>query len=202
MPVRNTIKQYDAPAYYHVYNHGVGEELIFIDDQDRYKFLSLLNRHLDASSKSTDESGRPYRLYDIELVAYCLMGNHFHLLVFQKSDPQAMTQLMRSVATAYTMYFNRRHKRRGHLFEGIFKAKYITDEAQLIHMSRYIHRNPRSYLRYRWSSVAYYLGEAAPGWLSPNLVNDLSPRQYREFLEDYKHSEEKKNLKDSLADLV
>lgn len=201
MPVRNTTKQYDAPAYYHVYNHGVGDEPIFHDDQDRRKFLTLLSRHLDPSDTARTSDGSAYQVYDINLVAYCLMSNHFHLMVFQESDPQAITQLMRSVATAYTMYFNRKHKRRGHLFESVFKAKCITDDAHLIHMSRYIHMNPRSYLRYKWSSINYYLGGEPPAWLKPSLVNGLTPEGYKNFLQSYEGKKaEIERLKGSLAD--
>ncbi len=201
MPIRNTTKQYDAPAYYHIYNRGAGDALIFLDDQDRHKFLSLFARHLDSNDLSKKTDGGQYDKYDLELIAYCLMGNHFHLLVYQETDPQAITQLMRSVATAYTMYFNRRYKRHGHLFQSIFKASHITDDAYLLHITRYIHMNPRSYLRYKWSSIAYYLGVDAPPWLHPEKVNDMSQRQYREFLESYEDRRaELELLKNELAD--
>lgn len=201
MPIRNTTKEYDVPAYYHVYNRGTGNEPIYLDDQDRSKFLSLFARHLDTSDTSTKTNGTEYDKYDLELVAYCLMGNHFHLLVYQESDPQTITQLMRSVATAYTMYFNLKYKRHGHLFQSIFKASRITDDAYLLHITRYIHMNPRSYLRYKWSSIAYYMGTEAPDWLNPDRVNDMSPSQYREFLESYEGKQaELELLKRQLAD--
>lgn len=203
MPIRNTIKQYDAPAFYHVYNRGAGNLQIFLDDQDRGKFLSLFARHLDPSPDETIKktNGTEYDRYDIELVAYCLMGNHFHLLVFQESDPQAITKLMRSVATAYTMYFNRKYKRHGHLFQSVFKASRITDESYLLHITRYIHMNPRNYLRYSWSSIAYFLGHQAPDWLHPERVNDMTPHRYREFLREYESKRaELELLKDDLAD--
>lgn len=201
MPIRNTTKQYDAPAYYHIYNRGTGNEPIFLDDKDRNKFLSLFARHLDSGDAQTKTDGSAYDKYDLELVAYCLMGNHFHLLAYQESDPQAITQLMRSVATAYTMYFNRRHKRYGHLFQSVFKASRITDDAYLTHITRYIHMNPRSYLRYKWSSIAYYMGAAAPSWLNPDRVNDMTPKQYLHFLEAYEDKRaELEQLKNMLAD--
>lgn len=201
MPIRNTTKLYDVPAYYHVYNCGAGGAPIFLDDDDRVKFLSLLARHLDPDDESKKTDGGEYPTYKLDLVAYCLMGNHFHLLVFQESDPQAVTQLMRSVATAYTMYFNRKYKRRGHLFQSVFKASRITNESYLLHITRYIHMNPRNYLRYRWSSLAYYFGDKAPAWLHPDLVNDMTPDQYREFLMSYEGKKaELELLKQELAD--
>ena len=201
MPIRNTTKYYDAPAYYHVYNRGAGNAQIFLDDQDRTKFLSIFARHLDPHDDSKKTDGGEYDKYDLELVAYCLMGNHFHLLIYQASDPQAITQLMRSVATAYTMYFNRKYKRYGHLFQSIFKASHITDDAYLLHITRYIHMNPRNYLRYQWSSLAYYLGAEAPAWLHSERINGMTPGQYREFLKSYEGKKaELELLKSELAD--
>jgi REP element-mobilizing transposase RayT len=185
MPCKNTIRYYDAPAYYHVYNRGAGKRDIFLDDQDRAKFLSLLARHLDPDDTSVRGDGCAYVKYDIKLAAYCLMSNHFHLLVFQQSDHTAITSLMKSVLTAYTMYFNLRYKGSGHLFQGVFKAARITDEAYLLHITRYIHMNPRYYLKYKWSSVGVYLGDTPPRWLHPDLVDPLSPAQYRQFLASY-----------------
>lgn len=201
MPIRNTTKQYDAPAFYHVYNRGAGNLQIFLDDMDRSKFLSLFARHLDPAASGRTTSGMEYDKFNIELVAYCLMGNHFHLLVFQESDPQALTRLMRSVATAYTMYFNRKYKRYGHLFQSVFKASHITDESYLLHVSRYIHMNPRRYLQYRWSSICFFLDKEAPAWLNPSRVNTLTPMQYKEFLRSYEGKKaEVELLKGELAD--
>lgn len=190
MPSRNTVKIYDAPAYYHVYNRGAGKHLIFHDDIDRIKFISLLARHLDPSDDSVRADGVMYEKYDLDLVAYCLMGNHFHLLIYQGSDIAAVTKLLRSVSTAYTMHFNQRHDRQGHLFQGIFKASQITSETYLAHITRYIHLNPRSYKTYQWSSLGAYLGRWSEPWLHPEQVLDMTPRQYTEFLEDYEDRKE------------
>lgn len=201
MPIKNTQKHYDAPAYYHVYNRGIGNQPIFHDDQDRTTFLSLFARYLDPASDSVRSDGLPYPRYDISVVAYCLMGNHFHLLLYQGEDPEAMTGLMRSVSTAYSMYFNRRYKQYGHLFQSTYKASRIDDDAYLLHITRYIHMNPRSYLRYKWSSVAYYLGAAnPPEWVRPDLVNGMTAQQYRDFLESYEGKKaELELLKSQLA---
>ncbi|MFZ2544427.1 MAG: transposase [Candidatus Saccharimonadales bacterium] len=194
MPIRNTIKQYDAPAYYHVYNRGALDSQIFLDDADRNKFLSLFARHLDPANDDTKTDGKVYEKYDVELVAYCLMGNHFHLLLFQETDPTMITQLMRSVATAYTMYFNHKYKRHGHLFQSVFKASHITDESYLLHITRYIHMNPRNYMRYQWSSISYYLGAKQPDWLRTDKINDMPPTAYKQFLRDYEGKREESEL--------
>ncbi len=185
MPSRNTVKQFGAPAYYHVYNRGAGGRKIFQTDADKRKFLAILARHLDPDDTSARDDGVPYPKYDAELNAYCLMGNHFHLLLYQESDPEAISRLLRSVCTAYTMYFNKRYKQQGHLFQSIFKASHITNEPYLLHISRYIHLNPRTYRTYAWSSLGAYLDEWETGWLHPKRLMDMTPSQYLSFLEDY-----------------
>ena len=113
------------------------------------------------------------------------MDNHFHLLLFQKDDPTAITHLLKSVSTAYTMYFNRRHRHQGTIFQGVFKASHINDESYLMHITRYIHMNPYDYMNYRWSSLPFYLETPAPGWVNPGIVNTMSPAQYTNFLQSY-----------------
>lgn len=185
MPARNTIRRFDAPAYYHVYNRGAGKQPIFHDDQDREKFLSFFDRYLDANDDEIRGDGSPYEKYELRVVAYCLMDNHFHLLLYQDESPDEVTGFMRSLATAYTMYYNLKYKSSGHLFQGRFKASLISDDAYLLHVTRYIHMNPRNYLRFRWSSISAYLGRDAPDWLDAKLVTDMSGAQYKQFMRDY-----------------
>ena len=182
MPSRNLIREYDAPAYYHVYNRGAGKQKIFLDSSDKRKFMSLFTRHL---LPSDDDEEDEYPKYDVEIVAFCLMGNHFHLLLYQETDPLAISGLMKSVATAYTMYFNRKYKSSGHLFQGPFRASRINNDTYLAHISRYIHLNPRTYRTYYWSSLKYYLGEGSSELVHPERVLDMTPRSYLRFLEDY-----------------
>lgn len=182
MPSKNVVKQYDSPAYYHVYNRGAGGGRIFVDDTDREKFLSILARHLVEPEDETEER---YPIYDVEVVAYCLMGNHFHFLLYQEGDRMEIMHLMKSLSTAYVRYFNRRHRSRGHLFQQVFRASRISDDAYLAHISRYIHLNPVHYHTYPWSSLPEYLGGREREWVHPERVLDVSPQEYRKFLEDY-----------------
>ena len=181
MPARNTVREYDAPAYYHVYNRGAGERAIFIDAQDKRKFLSLLERYL-----SDEPEYAMYATFDIELLAYCVMRNHFHLLFFQERDKTAISQLMKSVLTAYSMYFNQKYKSQGHVFQSVFRASRINADMYLAHISRYIHLNPEAYLTYKWSTLPYYLGKKPPKWIHPQRLIAITPQAYREFLEDYR----------------
>lgn len=162
--------------------------------------MSILARHLDQNDTSVDARGMPYVKHDIELVAYRLMGNHFHLLVFQPNDPHALSAFMRSVATAYTMYFNLRYDESGHLFQGIYKASLISNEPYLTHISRYIHMNPKNYRNYQWSSLPIYLGERQSSWVNPSHIKDAKPsKDYAKFLDDYAENKAiLEEIKDSL----
>lgn len=180
MPSRNTTKIYDSRAFYHVYNRGAGEQKVFMDAADKRYFINLFRRHL-----LDHEEYSEYAKYDVEIAAYCLMGNHFHLLLWQGDDPAAITGLMRSVSTAYAMYFNRRHKRQGHVFQSIYRASHITNDQYFVHISRYIHLNPERYRAYYWSSLKEYLGERDDELIHPERVLDMSPERYLESLDDY-----------------
>ena len=191
MPKRNVIKQYGSDEYYHLYNRGVNKQEIFREPNDYYYFLSLLKRHLSDNSE-TDSSGRPVKKYskEIELVAFCLLPNHFHMLVYL-IEPTGIVDLMRSVMTAYTMYFNRKYKRTGTLYEGRFLASRITNEAYLWHVSRYIHLNALDnsvdFKTYDYSSIAYFLGKKHASWMHENRLVEAEKdrREYSEFVSDY-----------------
>ncbi len=105
MPGKNRVKVYAPDSYYHIYNRGVNKRSIFLDNYDYSVFLNLLKRYL-GKEQAKDKSGREYNnLYgDIELLAFCLMPNHFHLLLYQK-DENAMSTLMHGVTTSYTIVF-------------------------------------------------------------------------------------------------
>ncbi len=159
--------------------------------------MDLFRRHLLTSDPDETEV---YPKYDVKIVAFCLMGNHFHLLLYQEVELGDISRLMKSVATAYTMYFNRKYKSSGHLFQGPFRASRIKDEAYLAHISRYIHLNPRTYRTYYWSSLKYYLGEQSSDLVHPDLALDMTPDKYLQFLEDYVDRKELlKSIEDQLA---
>lgn len=187
MASRNTIRQFDTEAIYHIYNRGVEKRQIFRDSADYQKFLDIMARHLDGLG-TTDKMGRAYPQYEsIEVLAYCLMPNHFHLLIYQDEDAQAFSKLLRSVSTAYTMYFNRKYNRVGHLFQDRFKAALVTSDAYYQHISRYIHLNPSNPFTYQWSSLANYLGKSKNTWVKPAriMAQFRGPGDYEAFVRDY-----------------
>ena len=206
MPKPNTVKIYGSDQYYHIYNRGVNREDIFVEPEDRYYFLSLFKRHLSPDPE-LDSHNRAFTQYDgeVELIAYCLMTNHFHLLCYLK-DPEGIVHLMRSVMTAYTMYFNKKYGRSGGLYEGVFLASRITNDAYLWHVSRYIHLNPvdigEDFRKYPYSSIDYFVGNKRASWLHPEkLVQTIKEKQeYLEFVADYETMhQDMKLLKNILA---
>lgn len=173
-----------------------------MDDQDYAVFLNLMKRYL-SDSTIKDSKGRVYPSYNskLELLCFCLMPNHFHLL-FYLHDSDAITKLLRSVGSSYTVYFNKRHNRVGHLFQERFKASIINTDSYLTHISRYIHLNPVSYKTWEYTSLPYYLGEKQASWIQPERILELfdSRNEYGNFVDDYEANEEKfEEIKQELA---
>lgn len=220
MPSRHTIKKYVEGGYYHIYNRGVERRRIFLDDKDYSVFMELMKFYLsDPQGANTEKHPltqptgflpvRPRPLQNlsdkVEILCYCLMPNHFHLLLRQ-SDRNGMESFVRSLLTSYVMYFNRRHERIGHLFQGTYKAVLIENENYLLHLSRYIHQNPtltKNFLgQYPYSSYANYLGERADNWVNTKEILSFfqGPKSdklglnefttYKNFVETYKQEPE------------
>ena len=140
-------RQHAPAACYHVLNRGHNRDALFADDEDRAYFLALLARYRDR--------------FGLRLYHYCLMGNHFHLLL-QLGDPGRLSALMAGLLRAYVHHCHRRRGFVGHLFQGRFKSPAIEAETYLLSCGRYIERNPLAAgltaepWRYRWSSCATY----------------------------------------------
>ena len=119
------------------------------------------------------------------------MPNHVHLLIYQRQQ-SAMTEFMRSLLTSYSMYFNKKYKRSGPLFESRYKASMITDVAYLEHITRYIHLNPRQWRDYEYSSLPYYLQQISDEWIETKRISDMfnGPSEYLQFVQDYEQSKE------------
>ena len=163
-------------AWYHVMNRGAGRKAIFRDDADRRYFLKLLQ----------DISDR----FHAEIHAYCLMGNHYHLML--RTPEGNLSRLMRHLNGVYTQWHNRHARQDGPLFRGRYKAILVEADAYWTHLSRYIHRNPleagivRKLTSYPWSSYPAYTGESrAPAWLHTRYILDAigGPKAYRKFTE-------------------
>jgi REP element-mobilizing transposase RayT len=169
-------------AYYHVTSRGNEQKDVFKSQRDREKFLEYL-------ASATER-------YGAVIHAYCLMSNHYHLLL--ETPAGNISQIMRHINGAYTTYFNIKRKRSGHLFQGRFKAILVEVDEYATELSRYIHLNPvRSGMAkrpedYRWSSYRSYISQnTAPEWLMMGMIlgyfgNNAKEAgiKYRSFVED------------------
>lgn len=166
-------------------------------------FLNIIKRHL--SRRPTQNSrGRDYPHFtpEINLEAYCLMPNHFHLMFYQ-IEAGALPGLMQTMITPYVRYCNKKYMRYGPLFQGVYKASLIFTESYFQHISRYIHLNPMNYQRYRWSSYLDYIGRRETDWLIHERITEVfnSPSEYQEFVRDYEaHKAILDQIKHELAD--
>jgi len=192
-----------AGGYYHIYTRGVDKRQIFIEPKDYAVFLNLLKRYLSVESQK-DNNGISYpHLYgQLEILSFCLMPNHLHLLVYQK-ESGTMQKLMRGVLTSYSKYFNKTYNRRGPLFESRYKASLISNHSYLEHISRYIHLNPRDWQNYSYSSLPHFLGKYKAEWVKPKKILDMfnTPQDYSVFIVDYQdHKKMLDGIKSELAD--
>lgn len=212
MASKNSVKSYSENSFYHLYNRGVEKRNIFLNDQDYSVFLSYMQTYLvtkditglnqilsseNSTSKEKDLASRLLRLKnystDIDLICYALLPNHFHLLT--RNNTNSINHFMNSIGTRYGMYFNRKYKRVGVLFQDVYKAVLVENEDQLLHLSRYIHLNPVRYsklLTQSWQSSPYpcslpeFLNLRTTSWIKKNYVLDYfsrtTPNNYQNFL--------------------
>ncbi len=142
--------------YYHVYNRGNSKQKIFLDKKDYLRFIGLLYACNQKDSLKIGNLNKGQTLFDIErkeslvsIGAYCLMPNHFHLLITQSGDDN-ISNFMQKLSTAYCMYFNKKYKRAGSLFEGKFKAQHLNTDRYLKYLLSYIHLNPVKLTQKDW----------------------------------------------------
>jgi putative transposase len=195
---------------YHVYNRGTQKKVIFHDDTDYARFLFLI-LYLQ-SPLAFDQISRivqrfvKHRVFDIdlsdlaeitqnryvELISFCLMPNHFHL-VLREVEQGGIARYMQRVLNGYTKYYNAKYETSGHLLQGPYKAVHVANNEQLLHLLAYVHRNPRELPgwknreeSYMWSSYQDYTGTNRWGeTLNTHLALEQfkTKSDYREFVE-------------------
>ena len=140
--------------YYHLYNRGTEKRIIFLDEHDYNYFLFLM--YICNTTKSlvlrdvNKYFDRGKTIVDIG--AYCLMPNHFHILVYEKVE-NGISTYMRKLMTAYSMYFNKKYNRTGKLYEGVFKSNLCNTDVYLKYMYSYIHLNPAKIIDKNWRKI-------------------------------------------------
>ena len=211
--------------YYHIYNRGIDKRIVFLDKQDYYRFVHCLyefndtaatinlnykfghNSFSDDDILNCDLVGEKNREKLVEVLCFCFMPNHYHLLVKQLVDG-GISKFMLKVGTGYVLYFNQKYKRTGRLFEGPFKCINIDTDEYLLHLSRYIHLNPVEIVdtgwkdkgisnwqevddfldNYRWSSYLDYVGKKSfPSVTDRDLILEIMGgyEKYKEFVTLY-----------------
>ncbi|MBW1824790.1 MAG: transposase [Deltaproteobacteria bacterium] len=179
-----------AGAYYHVLSRGNEQRKIFTDDEDRLLFLELI--------------GEMSERFDIEIYAYVLMTNHYHVLL--KTQKANLSESMQWFGLTYSRRYNIRHRRRGHLFQGRFKSFLIENDAYLNQLSYYIHRNPlragviERLSDYKWSSyLTYAYGKKSEKWLKTKLIlsqyKGIKKERYKAYRQKVQqYSKEEKSI--------
>lgn len=226
---------------YHVYNRGVEKRNVFCEKLDYIRFIHDLFEFNDRqAAPDFDRRYKPYKFHTsnvggetphisdenrlgvvrtrlrepvVEILAFCLMDNHYHLLIKQIVD-SGIPLFMKKVNAGYTCAFNAKNERVGPLFQGVYKLKHVGKDEYLRHLVCYIHLNPLKFLkkldrngkidfeqmwealgRYRWSSHLDYLGEDNFGSvIEKKFILDLfgSVSDYKEFVRDWiEHENEK-----------
>ncbi len=176
--------QFSIGEYYHLYNRGTEKRTIFLDNADIRRFLHLLYLcndtapvHMSAIQGSTLNGKKAVSALDqprskptVAIGAYCLMPNHFHLLVKEIAE-NGISTFMHKISTAYTMYFNKRYERTGSLFQGRFRSSHALSDEYLKYLFAYIHLNPVKLVQ--------------PDWKETGIKNR---KKTERFLKDYHQS--------------
>ncbi|MFA5888989.1 MAG: transposase [Candidatus Paceibacterota bacterium] len=181
-------KEFAEGSFVHIYNRGNNKERIFFDEQDYKAFLFRIALVLGYNQEELKNEMltmpysrirvEPSRINTFKIHSFCLMPNHFHLIVEQCKD-KSLSKLMSSICISYSMYINKKYKRVGHLFQDRFKSNIIEDDAQLMWTSAYIHMNPvkdgivKSPEKYKWSSYNDYVEERNLPIVTKDLLLDL-----------------------------
>ncbi len=189
--------------YYHVFNRAVSKQTIFHDRADYLRFLFLVlyfqspEKIQNISRAMLDFVQHPVlniaaeiiNKRNVELISFCIMPNHFHLLVKDVGE-NSLSSYMQRVLNAYSKYYNIRYQKSGHVFQGPYKIVHVDSDEQLKYLSAYIHRNPRElpqwkdkYESYPWSSYLDTIGNNRWGDLVvPKILLEDGASEYQNFV--------------------
>lgn len=202
MPAKNLTRINDEATYCHIYNTGIEKRAIFCDGEDYQVFLGYLKDYLtpqdpNSLKKTFQIHGRTFQgiphlpknyLNQVELIAYNLMSDRFHLLLRQLTKG-SLEKFLRSLCTRYSMYFNKKYHRSGALFAGPYKSVQIKDELQLPQLTGFFHHSGKN------SSYPEYLGSRKTSWVKPEIVLSSFGKGtagYQDFVEKYQPDQKEK----------
>lgn len=213
-------KKFAPNCYYHIFNRGNGKQDIFFDDEDRKFFILRLRENLFPTQfrethpvKSRINGRWQYKRKTLPdgaftLLCYCLMPNHFHLLIRQNALVN-INKLISKVCTSYSKYFNKKYEKVGHVLQDKFKAVLVVSDPQLLWVSAYIHQNPQvaglvSKLQdFVWSSYPDYAGIRNGSLCDLTMLISMvgGTEQYKKFVgESYEKIKERKDIEHLLLD--
>lgn len=191
--------------YYHLFNRGVERRPVFMNRREFSRAIELVNfyrfdkpplrysKYLALNEKQRQNFLSSLKEKSVEIVAFCLMNNHFHFLVKQIKD-HGVSKFMANFMNSYTKYFNTKYQRVGPLFQGAFKAVHVESDEQLLHLSRYIHLNPVTSFKvkpeqlkdYKWSSYPNYIRNSDMYFVRKDVVMNFFKKsvKYESFVLD------------------
>ncbi|MGB9680833.1 MAG: transposase [Minisyncoccia bacterium] len=194
--------------YYHIFNRSIDRKPIFIYKKDVLRAIKSLDFYRLAETNKvkfsdfniwSDEKKQEFleKFCDknnhlVEILSYCFMPNHYHFLLRQEKE-DGISKFISQFQNSYTRFFNTKYKRKGHIFEGQFKAVRVETEEQLIHLSRYIHLNPYSsfvvkeindLITYPYSSLMGYLSDKEGKFLNKEIIlsHFKNKKAYKKFV--------------------
>lgn len=205
MPVKN-LSRIDAEGIYsHIYNKGIEARSIFVDEEDYKVFLGFLNDYLTAPKNPKDLKksfqvgnrtfkGVPHQPKNyfkrVELIAYSLVPDCFHLILHQVIKG-SLENFIRSLCTRYSIYFNKKYKHTGALFEGPYKSVHIEDGLSLPHLTRHLHHTGN------YTSYPEYSGKRTTLWVKPEIALSFFKRgkdSYKYFMDKYEFDQKGKEI--------
>ncbi len=211
--------QFAQGEYYHIFNRGNNKQNIFLSDRDYARFLFLI-LHLQSENTFTNigysvsyfikhrvfikikDKNEFFKNRQVNLISFTIMPNHFHMIL-EELAANGISNYMQRTQNAYTKYFNVRYNKIGHLLQGPFKAVHIKNNNQLLHLSCYVHKNPKELgpwknkeHLYKWSSYQDYIRRNRWGQL---LVPDIILDQFHNISE-YKNFVAKSSAKENLEE--
>lgn len=178
--------QFIEGEFYHVYNRGNSKQIIFKNNSDYLHFIDLLYiANTDENFKLFDlKRSNHFNVFSLErknnlvaIVSYCLMPNHFHILLTPLTE-NGVSKFMQKLSTGYSMYFNKRYKRTGALFEGKFKSEHADKDQYLKYLFSYIHLNPIKLIDKNWKEKGIQNKNKALKFL-----HDYKYSSYTDYLE-------------------